>query len=232
MDTIKYTGQIKGFPLIKINSHEIIAKIQNGSFRMNSLKIYREMYDNCNDNIVGDPYEGKFIIHDAVFQIEELGVNEHVKDFAFSTANENDFVFCMFGINPEKHISFKFTDEQKQKLIGFNDTALLITDIGEFATRIEQAATGKGLKIKSDFVNYYDETIDDVARLLSLVRNGMENIVFNKVKDYAYQQEYRFTIPNFTGDEYLELNIGDITDISKVFTTEELFNSYIEKHSN
>ena len=111
--------QIKGFSLIQINSRELIEKTQSGSFYMNSLKIYREMYKNCKDNVVGDPYEGKLVVHNAVFQCEELGVNEVLKDCPISTANENDFVFCMFGVNPDKYQSFKFTEDQKQKLINF-----------------------------------------------------------------------------------------------------------------
>lgn len=228
-DKVKNAVLIKGFPLIKIKSREIIEKIQRGSFYMNSLRIYREMYKNSKDNIVGDPFEGKLIIHDAVINFPESGINEIVKDYPFSTTNENDFVFCMFGVNPNKHSSFKFTENQKKKLIGFDDTALLITNVFEFCRRIKKAADARDLKINSEFVEYYDETVDDVSRLLCLVRSGMQNIVFHKVKDYSYQQEYRFTIANHTGANSLELDIGNITDISKVFTTEEVLRSSIVK---
>ena len=225
---VKYVGQIKGFLLIKIKSKRIIEETRRGSFYMNSLKVFREMYKNSKDNVIGDPYEGKLIIYDAIIQIPELGINEVVKDSAFSTANENDFVFCMFGVNPNKHCSFQFTGEQKQKLINFDDTALLIIDVYEFCKRIKNAAIARNLVVKSGFVDYYDETVDDVGRLLKLVVNGMENIVFHKIKDYSYQQEYRFTIQNSTGAACLELNIGDISSISEVFTTTEMLNSHME----
>lgn len=218
---------IKGFPLIKIKSREIIEKTRAGSFYMNSLKVYREMYAKSNDNVIGDPYEGKLIVHNAVLQIEKLGTNQVIKDFAFPTANENDFVFCMFGVNSGKHHSFTFNEEQKQKLAGCGDTALLITDVSEYFKRIKKAADANNLEITSGFVDYYDENVDDIGRLLSLVTKGIRNIVFNKVKDYSYQNEYRFTTPNFIGDRIKELDIGNIEDISEVFTTKELLNSYM-----
>ena len=225
---IKYMGEIKGFPLIKIKSREIIEKLRSGSFYMSSLKKYREMYEKYGDDTIGDPNEGKLIIHDAVLKIDELGIEERVTDHAVATVNENDFVFCMFGVNPNKYDKFLFTEEQKQRLIGFDDTALLITDVYEFARRIKNAAEKRNLQIAGNFVNYYDETANDIQIFIDLIAKGTENIVFHKTKKYEYQQEYRFTIQNKTGEDHLELDIGDISDISEVFTTEEIFSVIIE----
>ena len=93
---IKFNGEIKGFPLIKIKSREIIDKIRAGSFYMSSLRKYREMYAECGDDTIGDPNEGKVIIHDAMFVSEEMGLCEQVTDQPIATVNENDFVFCMY----------------------------------------------------------------------------------------------------------------------------------------
>lgn len=227
---VKNEFQIKGFPLIKIKSRELIERLQGGSFYMNSLQVYREMYKNCEDIVIGDPNEGKLFVHDAILQSEELGIHEVLKDYAISTVNENDFVFCMFGVNPNKHHSFRFTEEQKQKLINFDDTALLITDVFEFWKRILDAATEKNYNIKSNFVDYYDD--NDVSRFISLLKNGTENIVFHKRKEYSYQKEYRFTIPNHIGADHLELDIGNITSFSKIISTKELLNSYMTKEVN
>jgi len=64
--------QIKGFPLIKMSSRELIEKTQGGSFYMNSLKYYRNKYKNDKDNVVGDPYEGKLLVHNAVVMVEHM----------------------------------------------------------------------------------------------------------------------------------------------------------------
>lgn len=228
--SVVYEGAIKGFPLIKIKSREIISKIQKGSFYMSSLKTYREMYNKSGDDTVGDPNEGKFVIHEAFLTIPETGESTLIMDQALPTVNENDFVFCMFGINPDLHNEFLFTDEQKQKLINFDDTAMLVTDVYEFCKRIVCAANLRGLTIKSGFVKYYDEHINNAKIYIDLFRNGTENIVFHKTKKYEYQQEFRFTIRNTTGEDHLCLDIGDISDITKVFTTEQLFSSIIKKN--
>lgn len=196
---------------------------------MNSLKLYRDMYKDGNDDGIGDPYEGKLFVHNAVIRCEELGIEEKINNYPISTVNENDFVFCMFGVNPNKYCSFTFTEEQKEKLIAFDETALLITNTYEFCRRIKKSADEEGLRITSNFVNYYDDAVDDVTRLLSLLIHGTQNIVFYKAQRYSYQQEYRFTIPNNSGDKYIELEIGDITDISQIFTTKEILNSIIVK---
>lgn len=231
-EKIKFNGKIKGFPLIKIKSREIIDKIRTGSFYMSSLKKYREIYAECGDDTVGDPNEGKIIIHNAILVSEEMGLCDQVIDQPIATVNENDFVFCMIGVNPNKHDKFLFSAEQKQKLIGFDDTAMIVTDVYEFSRRIAKAAEERNLRISSGFVNYYDETVDNINLYINLIIKGTENIVFHKTKKYEYQQEYRFTIPNNTGNDYLELYIGDISDITEVLSTEELFSAIIEHKAN
>lgn len=228
----RWAGQIIGFPRIKIQSGKIIEKVRAGSFYMNSLKVYREIYKNAQDNTVGDPYEGKLVVHDAFIQIPELNISKVVSDYAFSTANENDFVFCMFGVEPDAQGSFLFSKEQKEKLIGFDETALLITDTYEFCRRIMKAAQTKCLNINSQFVRYYDKSSDDAGRLVSLCSGGIKNIVFYKPKEYSYQQEYRFTISNQTGDDHLELNIGDISDISTVLATSDMLSLCMVKSTS
>ena len=220
---ILYYGQIKGFPLIKINSKEIIEKTRKGSFYMNSLKFYRDLYKNTHDEIIGDPFEGKIYMHSAIMNVN--GENITIKDAGLSTPNENDYVYCMFGVNPQLNTTFTFDDEQKKNLIGFNDTALIIMDVYEYCRRIFENAQKNGYQIQSNFVNYYDETNSDIQRMIDLYKKGLENVVFQKRKKYAYQQEYRFTIPYIENVDHIEFNIGDISDISEVFETRTLFNS-------
>lgn len=219
--------EVKGFPLIKIKSKEIIEKMIKGSFYMNSLKVFREMYDE-NDDVVGDPNEGKLIISNGNVIIPGV-VDEEVHNYPFATSHQDDFVFCMFGVNPEKYDNFVFSEEQKEQLKGFDDTALIITDTSEFCKRVNRAAELKGYEISCGFVIYYDEESDDVGRLFSLMMGGMGNIVFYKTQKYSYQQEFRFAVENKTGEDHIELDIGDISDISYVLPVEQLFDGIVAK---
>ena len=98
-------------------------------------------------------------------------------------------------------------------------------DVYEYCRRIFENAQKNGYQIQSNFVNYYDETNSDIQRMIDLYKKGLENVVFQKRKKYAYQQEYRFTIPYIENVDHIEFNIGDISDISEVFETRTLFNS-------
>lgn len=64
----------------------------------------------------------------------------------------------------------------------------------------------------------------------------MENVEIRVMMSITFlgQQEYRFSIRNVTGANYLELNNGDISDISKVYDTADLPSNlsilqYVEK---
>ncbi|MGN1158253.1 MAG: hypothetical protein ACI4TK_18940 [Agathobacter sp.] len=223
---MKHIATIKGFPLIKFQTRERIKELQNGLLYMNSLKKYREMYKDSHDNIIGDPNEGKLIVHEAIFHIPEEEEPQVLKDVALSTVSENDFVFCMFGVNPNKHKTFMYTEEQRTKISEKYDTALLITNVYEFCRRVQSAARDVGLEIKGNFVQYYDPSSDDIRRMVDLLKNGMRSIAFHKVNDYAYQQEYRFSIPYIDGKEHIEIDIKDISDISEIFPADKIFNSF------
>ena len=135
----------------------------------------------------------------------------------------------MFGINPDVKF-FQFTDEQKQEISNFGYTALLITDRDEFFRRIFIATEKAKLKGFHGFVKYCNERVDSVNLLASLI-NGMENIAFWKRDKYRYQQEYRFLIQmEDTTQDHFEINIGNISDISKVMKTSVLLNSIVVQH--
>lgn len=224
--------EIKDFPLIKIKSKEIIEKTINGSFYMNSLAYYRKLYEDKNDEVVGDPYEGMLFIHEADMYIPEKNVYEQIRDSAIKTVYVNNYVYCLFGLNPNIHKSFCFTEEQKEHLTEFDDTAMIITDPYEYFNRIKKAAVANNYDIHGDFVIYYDEKIDDCNRFLSATGQSGKEIVFYKRNRYSYQNEYRFTINNKSGVDHIELDIGNISDITRVISTKELLSSRIEKRAD
>lgn len=217
---------IKGFPLIKFQSAERIQSLQNGLLYMNSLEWYRKHEQENGDTVIGDLFEGMFHINEGQFTIPALGETFDIRNDLFATNASNDFVYCMFGVNPYCN-SFDFSPEQKEAIIDFGNTALL--DRYEFFNRIRIAASKENYEIYGKFVQYYDSNVDSVNLIYSLL-DGTHNIAFWKRKEYIYQQEYRFLIhaPNCTKD-HIELNIGDIHDISKVFKTSDILNAKVVK---
>lgn len=224
------TVQIKGFPLIKFQSYDRIQKLQQGLLYMKNLDYYRELEKTSGDNMVGDLFEGMLHVNEAKLIIPESGEEIIIEDDLIPTSFSDSYAFCMFGINSNIQ-TFQFTDEQKKEICKFGDTALIITDRDEFFRRIFIAADKEKLKGFHGFVKYYDEKVNSVNLLASLI-NGMENVAFWKRDTYRYQQEYRFIIQmEEINKDYYELNIGNIEDISKIIKTSSLLNSFATQHS-
>jgi hypothetical protein len=215
--------------LIKFQSEERILQLQAGKIYMKSLQWYRD-YEAKSPSI-GDVYEAMLHINKADVKVWEMKSNElsdsrQIKDGLFKTENSNDYVFCMFGVRADSH-EFAFTDEQKREMFTFGDTALLITNTETFCTRIRNALIMRGVSLADchcRFVTYYDESVDSFNYWCHLWK-GMYNVAFQKRNKYAYQQEYRFLIPNHgRNEDFFELQIGDISDISEIYKTSVILN--------
>ncbi len=225
---MKIEGQIKGFPLIKFKNEEIINSLKSGKIYLNSLKWFREYENEFGDFVVGDSFEGMLHINDGELIIKETGERHKLNDTIIPTVLSDSYVFCMTYVDP-KNDSFEFTDEQKEELRSFGDTALVILDSNEFISRIKKAANEKGYNIYFNKVHYYDENADWADVFISLIQ-GTHNIAFWKRRTYSKQQEFRMVIPveDYTKD-HIELDIGDISDITKIFTTEQILTMQIKK---
>lgn len=238
MPTQKIIAQAKGPVYIKIKSSDVIKSIRSGNLWFTSLKYYRDLYENSEDDTIGDKYEGKLIVNDFEFISSEMpkyNTNGIVKQHAFSTVNQNDYVFCLFSVHGgQQNINeFIFNDEQREKLLNFGDTALIFKDFGKFSAKVKLAVQEKNYILSQNEVNYYDPTKND-NRTIDLLKKGMSNIVFHKTNKYEYQQEYRFTIPfegKYSDDKKFltDINIGDISDITEVVPTEQLLGAIIKK---
>lgn len=220
--------QAKGIPLIKFQDADKIKSLQAGKIYAKTLGYYRKREEETGDCEVGDKYEAMIHINEATIYFPDTGETVAVNDDLLKTSESNDFVFCMFGINPSTE-KFKFTDEQKEKMLSFGDTALLILDQDEFINRVKNAAEKAGYKVYFKPVQYYDPTIDGGNMLISLL-GGMWNIAFWKRDSYAYQQEVRFVFaPGDENTDHIELDIGDISDISTIIPAKSVLSAIAEK---
>ena len=91
-----------------------------------------------------------------------------------------------------------------------------IRNIPEFLRRIESTAEGNGYRISRGFVEYYDP--DSFHGSFS-----DWEAIFRKQNEYMYQHEYRFVIDTLViGDWPIDLEIGDIRDISLCLETSKI----------
>ena len=135
-------------------------------------------------------------------------------------------VFCVYAahsgdIDLSDMNSNKIEDLRKQLRVSedcqkLGRFAVIIRNIPEFLRRIESAAEGNGYRISRGFVEYYDPH--------SFHGSFSDwEAIFRKQNEYMYQQEYRFVIDTLViGDWPIDLEIGDIRDISLCLETSKI----------
>ncbi len=209
----------------------VVGHKQNGDsiFRYAYGKTQKEMIQKL--NALKLQYQDANLNEDSNITLSEWldkWINELMPQAVRPTTLKGFELICRCYIDP-KNDKFEFDDEQKEELRNFGDAALVILDSEEFLARIKKAAEEKGCKIYFNKVHYYDEKIDWVDIFISLIQ-GTHNIAFWKRKAYSNQQEFRIVIPveDYTED-HIELDIGDISDISKIFTTEQVLTMQVKK---
>ena len=137
--------------------------------------------------------------------------------FKLKMERNDDFIMCI-----SRNISKKNAEKMKR----FGDAVIIIEDESSFIIKIKTAALRAGYQIICKDVFYYKDGMD--KENMDQITEGVENFSFFKQKDlYAYQQEYRFMIykNDNTGKKEKYLDIGDIHEIVRVVSTEELCNS-------
>lgn len=228
MSITKETIQIVGPPLIKFQSRERIESLQKGHLYANTLGYYRKLEEETGDNEIGDKFEAMIHVNEAIINMPDTHESIHLNDDLISTTHSNDYVFCMFTIYPNME-TFSFTDKQKEKMLSFGDTALIIKDKDEFVKRVSSAAKAATLDVYFDAVNYFDPSVDNLNMIVSLMKS-IWNIAFWKRDIYRFQQEARFVFMPNDGSDHIELDIGDITDISEIVPANIALNAFAEKH--
>ena len=219
---------IKGLPLIKFQKEEIIDSIQKGKIYANTLSFYRQLEEKSGDKRVGDQFEAMLHVHEGQFINRETGEVTELRDTLVPTSHSNDYAFCMFSCY-HNATSFSFSDQQKSELLSMGDTALIITDNTKFRNRVQTAANAQGYDVHFGVVRYFDESEDSANMIISAFQGGWA-LAFWKRKEYAYQQEARFVFsPYKEGVDHIELDIGDISDISKKVDARQALTAFVQE---
>jgi hypothetical protein len=229
-ETKVYT--INGMPLFKFQDKEKINSLREGTLYAKTLKYYRDKEQETGDADIGDEFEAMIHINKGYMYIPDTSEIYSLDDTLIRTIHSDDYVFCMFGISPNTK-DFEFSEVQKEKMIFFGDTALLIFNHDEFLRRVARAAKNIGYKAYYGKVQYYNPDIDGGNFLLSLIQ-GMWKIAFWKRKRYSYQQEYRFLfVPekrrNKSEEDHIILNLGDLSDITEVVSSNQALTSFAKR---
>lgn len=223
--------------LIKFGKKKHLKKLRKGKLYMKNLKYYIDREIETGDNTVGDKYDGLFPMnfYDCVFYDYET------KRKVFSCSEANAVfdlgytmcpAFCMFLFDNrniternEKFARYEFTEEQREKLKGFGTHALIISNANAFIERVKNAFLNNQMSIVFDKVKYYNgndlEHKEDIEK-------DKKRIAFWKRDIYIYQQEFRFFGFDCKVEDSCEIDIGSLTDISKIIKTKKLLSTSSE----
>ena len=226
--------------LMKFGSEQHLKKLQTGQLYMKNLKYYVNLEKTTDDEDVGDQYDGHMVLQDVKMSMYTVDTHEFIAQFdAPTTSMDLGYlecpVFCMFMFDYRNHVEehldrdnlivkYQFTEKQLEKMPKFGDFVLIIKNGNEFINRVKKGLLNAGYGFTRDHVQYYG--FNNLEHLRQVQKDN-SRIAFWKREKYSYQQEYRFLIHDFV-DDYLSVDIGDISDITDLFRTKELLNICVE----
>jgi hypothetical protein len=205
--------------LIKIGEEQHIDKLQkSGLIYSKTVKYFRER-EIEEFELRRDKYEGaqnSIRINNLKLSIENKELPFNFQKGRFNTFNHKidlNHVFCLYAAYEEHANGKPFVDE---RVANFGNTALLITNPGEFVRRVEEFSRNK-FGCSYSLVKYYPDN-EDYSKLT----------VFHKPDYYNFQREFRFHFDHIANED-LVFKIGSIEDISIKIEASKLVGLTMEK---
>lgn len=199
--------------IIKLGAHEHMqALFEDGVIYMNTLEFYRTLEAHDERRDINEGAEWVRNRRGGVLQRKnpETGAFEEIAQLTQSRIREFNSnlqylnVYCSYYLKSDMPIKSLGAAIAERSKLGFGDYAVVVTDAGEFVTRIKQAAIEKGYKHVRSLVRYVDFSKDDV-----------EVGPFVKDQAFAHQSELRIAV--HTGENSgsaIKLEIGSLEDIA------------------
>ena len=214
------------FALIKATDHA--QEFLQGQLYCNRISWFRK-------NV--DPKEGTIrwpLTDETVFKIDGVDIAPRLNDLTVWTEwVQNLNVFCLFALQPGPYLHETFDTDDPEALVEWNNylkiderfierfgedsVYFMGDDIHDFLRRVKTACDSKGYVVRMNFIDYISpyKFVDIPA--------GSPDWAFVKYDDDEYMKEFRIAIYTGTvGDDPLELDIGNIEDISKRIKTSEI----------
>jgi hypothetical protein len=224
----------------KGDHHEYAEQFLNGKLFMNRLSYFRSIEGTDGRSDKHEATAMWWQPHNLSIQFKDhpelnIGPKDLGGPVSVTFDYHSDFhIFCMSAMSTGE---FEFvngtfdcpTEEHVRKLrqqLEFSEECLKLGDIAvavnatEFMARVKRAIDQNGYQLSASLVRYYDpETFHGTFR------HG--DIPFRKRKEFNYQKEFRIVVDNNTrGHDALEIEIGDIRNISGRMVAANLNNEF------
>jgi hypothetical protein len=231
--------------LFKVGSHEHMRAMQRGLIYMNSVAYFAKIESEINSSLRGDPDEPLLVrihggshenlYHQIILEfkneerIKSFDISEHTKLTLTVPTPENVVIFSCSALSDDVNGLIYGECDGKvsldKRFLGFGSHVLIIRNATEFSNRVSSAIKKTPNLYSSKYfqggfgrVKYVDRT------------GGIETLgLFRKSHNYEWQQEFRFILgarnEALNKQGALELQIGDISDITELIALESLLSS-------
>jgi len=195
--------------LVKFGQYEHICQLRDqGLLYMNTLLYFRQIED---EELRGDKFEGVADVKRGNSG-KVTPKNDPENQFIVSRWEirrdlpqlEKINVFCMCAVRPSMG---NFPVDKRN--FRFGDYALILTNPQEFIDRISSQLESGNINHKANLVEYISNYAGEVGP-------------FRKLKDFAYQSEWRLVCYNGPSKERDDIRIGSIKDICIVVKSNEV----------
>ncbi|KAA0760380.1 hypothetical protein DT250_24745 [Bacillus sp. AR2-1] len=234
----EYDNMLFGF--FKFSQRKFLEPLQKGNLYMNNFQYFIDLQKSTGEKGMGDIDEVAGIIKDADFTIYKEGTNEEIGKFKAERMNYryNDFlqypVFCLFTIESDMleiieitdeyiDTEVRFTEEQKEQMVRYFGECALVMPPSIFMQRVEEVFEEQGIIYTDNKVQYSDFDINHGKRIKSYLEGDI-SLFFQKDRFFEPQREYRFVILNKKVEKNFEINIGDLSDYTRIIDTSDLLN--------
>ena len=198
-----------------------VREFRSGTITAPRLSYFREL----------DPDEGTLFMHPTRLVIGRYDLTPDLVAPVKAKLDwmDNLHIFSLYaGYFDDENITD--TDEFRRRLrvsdafLQTKPTAVVITNTKTFIERIEAATAKRSYGLYRGLVRYFDPNLPNSELLKDVDHRlpGLQSLLFRKA-DYQFQNEYRFIlITGSVGDDAVDLQIGDISDISICVEAEKL----------
>lgn len=229
--------------LMKTAPLERLKQMQKGLIYMNSLEYFSQLKGEEGAKVRSDELESVYAQFQAGVPYNNRRIEINVSHPSFGDFDipkgtkvsvsvpsaKNVFIFCFMCIGEDEHKNIRHLDGDKlyidKRMSQFGSHTLIIEKPSEFFKRYSNAMQN----IQGAHINHYMEGGCGMVDYKKMAEHHGKIGLFMKDIEYEWQREYRFVLG--APDKYmnnagaLELNIGDISDISLIVETKLLIDS-------
>lgn len=211
---------------------------------MNSVQFFSDMVGEASSGLRSDALEKSYLklpskvdgkrVGEILLEVggESVSLGENATINIDLPSPSNIFLFCMAaladGLNGRIPGEKSSEVELSKRFLEFGDYVLIIRSNLEFSKRLSAAIVEHPYLFSSDFFEGGHGQVDylDMASHSGIVG------LFRKDLEYAWQREYRICIgaesQALNANGALELNVGDISDISQIVPLKDFLASPIK----